>query len=339
MKIKNDLISIKIGKKVYNFNNLILNEYIKKFVKSQLDKEYSNEDIKELNFVFLKFENMLSNIQEDSELYQNSFDIVLINGAEKNQVIESEQKISIEYIYKTDKSNLVLDLATNQYKNFEEYFDDRKIMAIGFSDSYVNNNKILAVLDTSNYNLYLRKDEDFSLLRKDIITTDAIFYTNNQEKVKAPIHLYPKKNEAIFEPTELISQDGSSAIKGKDESFGILYSVGLSLVNNLISEEFVIGEDIDIEESDTEIQINDIENYLSKYSIFPSKNVFCGTFLQPLKSSYKYIIFKYKVFQEVLSGTFENRIYTITDTGVYYYEAIPLFLNGKLNLKIKYERS
>ena len=38
MKIKNELVSIKMGDKQYDFNNLILDEYLKRFVKAQLNK-------------------------------------------------------------------------------------------------------------------------------------------------------------------------------------------------------------------------------------------------------------------------------------------------------------
>ena len=50
MKIKNELLSIKIGNKHYDFNNLILDEYLSKFVKAQLEKEKLKEEyLKKLN--------------------------------------------------------------------------------------------------------------------------------------------------------------------------------------------------------------------------------------------------------------------------------------------------
>ena len=58
MKIKNDLISIKIGKKQYDFTNLILDEYLRKFVNSQLDeaKTRSISNVKELRYCLIKFD-------------------------------------------------------------------------------------------------------------------------------------------------------------------------------------------------------------------------------------------------------------------------------------------
>ena len=340
MKIKNDLISIKIGKKKYNFNNLILDSYIKEFVKSQLDKEYGNATDKSLDYLFIKFDNVIPNIAENSDLKAVDFDIALTNGTStKNQFINSEFNISIEYIYKTAKTDMVYDFINNESKTFGEFFNNRKITAIGFGKSYASTASIEAILDTSNYNLYLTENEDFYLLRRDIIITDALFYTNNIEKVKAPLHLLPIKNEAIIKPTELIREDGGALMVGSNESFGILTSVGLSLNIDIINKEFVLGEDVEAIVNDTDIEIKDIKNYLFKSSLYPNQNVFCGTFLQPIEANYKYLILKYTVYQEILSGTYENPTWTITDTGSYYYQILPLFLNGNLNLKIKYERS
>ncbi|MBR2857753.1 hypothetical protein IKE96_00850, partial [bacterium] len=69
-----------------------------------------------------------------------------------------------------------------------------------------------AVLDTSNYNLYLQENEFFTVVRKDIITTDADFYTE-WSIVKAPAHLCPKGIEKT---------SGSYF----NDNYGILKSVG-----------------------------------------------------------------------------------------------------------------
>ena len=42
MKIRNELVSIKMGKKKYDFNNLILDEYLKRLTKAQLDEKDVN---------------------------------------------------------------------------------------------------------------------------------------------------------------------------------------------------------------------------------------------------------------------------------------------------------
>ena len=58
MKIKNDLISIKIGKKIYDFRNLILDEYLKVFATTQLDANANTTvyNRKNLTYLLLKFD-------------------------------------------------------------------------------------------------------------------------------------------------------------------------------------------------------------------------------------------------------------------------------------------
>ena len=64
MKIRNDLISIKIGKKQYDFNNLILDTYLQRFIKGQLDKDYLTSVLndKELRYCLFKFDTPLENL-------------------------------------------------------------------------------------------------------------------------------------------------------------------------------------------------------------------------------------------------------------------------------------
>ena len=101
----------------------------------------------------------------------------------------------------------------------------------------------------------------------------------------------------------------------------------------------MIGQDIQVEQNGTELNINGLENYLSTDSpLFPSNDIYPSSDLYPIESNYKYIIFKYKVWQMVHSGTYEETVSTPTDTGYYYYQAIPIDKFGKSNLKIKYER-
>lgn len=94
-----------------------------------------------------------------------------------------------------------------------------------------------------------------------------------------------------------------------------------------------------IETKDTEITIKGIENYLNLGNpIFSNESLYPGNSIYPIKTNYKYIILKYKVWQQVHSGDFDNVITTTTDTGCFYYMAIPINKFGKSDLTIKYER-
>lgn len=345
MKIKNELVSIKIGNKHYDFNNLILDEYLSKFVKAQLDKEKLNSISynKRLYYCLLKFDTPFENLKGNVKLNNDDFDICLVGGATCNQII-SENKIMVEYTYDTGFVvwDYEKDTATNNY--ISNYYG-KKITAIGFNSYWVNDSDfswkvpVCAVLDTSNYNIYLQQNQELSITRRDIITTDALFYTNDKNKIPGPVHLAPCGVPQIIYQPNIYNNEGNSWHFFNDPGYGILYSVGLSSYADYIDKEFIIGQDVQAVQNGTELIINGIENYLSTDSpLFCSENIYSNTSLYPVKTNYKYIIFKYKVWQLVHSGTYDNVVETPTDTGYYYYQAIPISKFGKSNLKIKYER-
>ena len=218
MKIKNDLISIRVGKKQYDFNNLILDEYLKRFSKSQLTIEENKQNEKALDFCLIKFDESIGDVGNDTELHNADFDICIMsttyNADKKNQNIYKNQIIT-QYNYETENTlfGLVYDYNKNTSTDIsiEDYYG-RKISAIGFNTTFSDDtnlnikNPICTVLDTSNYNIYLQENQDFAVTRKDIITTDALFYSNNTSKVSGPIHLAPIPNKAVKEPNIITSR-------------------------------------------------------------------------------------------------------------------------------------
>lgn len=345
MKIKNDLISIKIGKKQYDFHNLILDEYLKSFATEQLniDNIKTFKSMKNLKYLLIKFDTPLENLNEKSILKNEDFDIALLYSSTISQ-ITNENRIITQYTYQS--SDIIIwdynkeDHSGQSPKIYE--YAGKKITALGFNTYWATSlfyeNPVKAVLDTSNYNIYIQENQNFTVIRKDIITTDALFYSNNMSKVPAPLHLMPVYNKAVITPNWLYNESGGG-IGGTDESYGIIYSIGLSSYIDRIDKEFVIGEDIEITQNGTELEIEGIENYLSNEKLlYPNSNLYPSSSLYPVKSNYKYIIIKYKVWQNILSGTYENPVRTMTDTGYFYYQAVPINKFGKLNLKIKYER-
>lgn len=342
MKIKNDLISIKIGKKQYDFNNLILDTYLKTFISSQLSIENTNQtrNRKDLVCLLIKFETPFENLNEKSILVNEDFDVYAFGKIISTQEI-SEGKIIAQYQYETDKVLAYSSANFSEQKDISEYYG-KKITALGFnsfgSKSTTIYTDVKAVLDTSNYNIYLQEKQDFVVTRRDIITTDTLFYSNNKSKVSGPVHLMPMNNKAVIKPNWLYNESGMG-IGGSDTSYGIIYSIGLSSYIDRIDKEFVIGQEVQITQNGTELEIEGIENYLNNENpLYPNSNLYPSSSLYPIKSNYKYIIIKYKVWQNILSGTYENPVNTMTDTGYFYYQAIPIDKFGNLNLKIKYER-
>lgn len=346
MKIKNELVTIKVGEKQYDFNNLILDEYLKRFAKAQLSKDdiYKAGYDKRLRYCLIKFDIPFENITPSTELHNQDFDICVVYGANIKQIINSEQ-ISIQYKYGTDENFNIWDYERNTATdNYISNYYGRKITAVGFNSWWANDGNlqakhpVCAVLDTSNYNIYLQENQEFSITRKDIITTDGIFYSNDKNKVSAPAHICPNGIPQIIYQPNMYNQDHTAWNSFYDNGYGVLYSVGLSSYPDYIDKEFIIGEDIEAVVNGTEIDINGLENYFNDNSLFCSENIYASTELYPKKSNYKYVIFKYKVWQYVHSGSYQDYESTITDTGYYYYQAVPIREYGNTNLKIKYER-
>lgn len=335
MKIKNDLVSLKIGDKQYDFNNLILDEYLKRFANAQLDLEHLENFgySRLLSCCLIKFDTPIKNIQGDLEIENQGFDICFFRSNNKQNV--SEQQIIIQYEYNTDA---ILDYAKNSTIDISNYYG-KKITAIGFNSYHTTGLKICAIMDVSNYNIYLQKNQDIAITRRDIITTDAMFYSNNINKVPGPVHLCPDGVPQIIHQPNIYNQDKTAWSSFNNKGYGILYSIGLSSYPDYIDKEFIIEQDIQVENKGIELNINGLENYLTNDSpLFCGENIYASTNLYPVKTNYKYIIFKYKAWQKVHSGSYGDLISEPTDTGYYYYQAIPIEKFGKSDLKIKYER-
>ena len=178
MKIINDIITIKIGNKIYNCRNLILDEYLKKFPESQCCYRVKQNNGMALKYIYLKLRTPLRDeIQADSKIKASEFDIYSLSTTKYKQTI-SKQQINVDY-----------DCTFKHYE-IENYYGS-KIMAIGFCTSYDKGSYIDAILDTSNYNIYIEKNQEILISRRDIIMSDALFYTNRPDLIKGPIHLCP----------------------------------------------------------------------------------------------------------------------------------------------------
>jgi len=342
MRIRNDLVSIKIGKKKYDFKNLILDEYLKRFAMKQANKDNVNLSTcsTKLKYCLLKFDTSFTDLKNDTELCTNDFDVCLVEKTSNVLQEVSEQGVTIQYTYKSDGAIWDYEKDTSENNYIKNYYG-KKITAIGFATTWVpsseaKKNKVCAVLDTSNYNIYLQSNQELVITRKDTISSDALFYCNNK-KIKGPIHLCPIGGEPLLQHGII------NGIK-VNPTDGILYSVGLSPSSTRIEKEFIIGKDIQIEQIDNKLIIKDVNNCFcreSEYVLHPSNYLYPNENVFPLQSKYKYVVFKYKIWQDIISFEFnsEEIVYTPTDTGICYYQAIEISKNGLLNLEIKYERS
>lgn len=347
MKIKNELITIKIGKKIYEFNNLILNEYLKRFVIAQLDPSQIKSNLikRQLCYCLLKFDTPFQGLNSNTTLKNTDFDVCILFEAVPSQFI-NENSVIVQYFFEIDEKSTILDYKkySTQGVHLRNYYG-KKITAIGFNSIWIDDTDltwkvpVCAVLDTTNYNLYIQKDQGLSITRRDVITTDAEFYSGNKKLIPGPIHLAPFGIPQIINNPTIYNEDKTSYVTPYYNGFAFLHSVGLSSYKDYIDKEFVIGQDIQVYNNENELDFSKIENYLTgKAIIGVGNNIYPSLSLYPTKTTYKYLILKYKVWQVVTSGTYGNITEEIVDTGYYYYMALPLTKIGKFNFKIKYER-
>lgn len=324
MKIENKLVSIRIGNKQYDLKNLITNNCLTRFARRQLEPNrynYIPNDI-EMSYCLLKFDDPFE-INEDIELHNQDFDICLVKGPSYYvERVISSNRISVKYFYST---NFLYDYkkATSDV-SISDYYG-KKIATIAFNSWFASDANssakipIMAIIDTSNYNIYLQENQNLSIVRQDTITSDAEFYCENFN-IKGPLHLLPGYNLVKFNYENFYT-------------FGFLYSIGLSSWANRIDKEFILGKDIEAIQADNKITFENIENYFSKYFLYSGDNIYPSTSLYPCKKTdYKYVIFKYRVYTTPIIGN------DLTPTEIYYYQAIPIDKWGLSNFVISYER-
>lgn len=334
MKVKNEFIKIKTGDKKYEFHNLILDNYLTKFVINQITHNASIS----LDYCLLKFDTPFTNITEDSQIQCRDFDICLIPPKVWEQE-EGEKQASITYKY--INTEMILDYDIGEGINDFSKFYGRKITAIGFAPTFNPVTYIGAVLDTNNYEIYFLENQPLEVIRKDNISTDADFVSNSK-LIKSPTHLLPKGCEQIIYQPPIEHDEGAFAYFN-NRGYGIIYSIGFTSfypnANTKLEDELILDQDIQINYDKNVLILSPLINteILTK-KLAPLTNLAPNSSLSPRAVNYKYCVIKYKVFQEVHSLYDGEIISTETDTGLFYYQILPINKFGNLKLEIKYER-
>ena len=315
MRIENNEITITTGNKKTIYKNLIMDAYLKKFRDAQLVSPAESRALKysrSLEYILLKFDTNLD-FNVETDVYNRDFDVCIIFDSRKvNQTIY-KNKVEINYIYNSSgEINNIIDYATGTTKRLADYVG-RKITAIGFNTYFLPTNPtvipVCAILDTSNYNLYIMDSEKLSFSRKDTISSDAEFYT--EDEIEGATHLAAK---AIIGETDALCTQ--------------LVAFGFTNEKNVIQDRYVVNGNYEL--VDTSIIFNEVENAFNdniKYaseSIVASNNVYCD------RENFKYISFEYDSF------LLRNGIYEYKGK---YFMLIPIKEYGNTILKIDYERS
>lgn len=107
----------------------------------------------------------------------------------------SKNGVIARYQYSFNKDSIFRLYADGTLANLGA-FNGRKITAIGFSNNWIgggnyqNAKKVLAVLDTSNYDFRINSSEVLDITRVDSLSSDSQCFTKLNE-IKGPIHLAP----------------------------------------------------------------------------------------------------------------------------------------------------
>ncbi len=319
MQVKNEYVKIKAGRKEYTLKNWIYDSYLKLFSDYQ-KQTYEIDGITEtvnteLKICCIKVATTLDDYKNasvyDFDIFIPCKDIKITGNENGTNVIYEYSSLLINY---TDK----LDLTK---------YDGKKITAIGFCGitrwkDVTPIYELFACLDTSFYSIYINAEEGINVSRKDTIMSNAVC-----DGIEYPIHLSPVL-------TRLIEDDEYKGAIGRIRA--ILYSVGFGRSRGKMQQEFIIGKDAKIETiNDTKYGIamkNPIE--IPKYpqtskfpsnlkypispkysmSIYPKEvGVYPSIKRYPMQTGYTYIIFKYRLYYNVLNNIkYLNEYYTMS---------------------------
>lgn len=305
MRVENKFIKLKMGNNSINFTNTIMDTYLRQLVDIQFSTGYPPYNIA-LQNIYFKFDEKLE-FEPTDEINESAFDIRFL-GANYNANYIKE-KITVDYSYKIDQEEL-------------QQYVGHKITAIGFSFSMGESYIVGAILDTSNYNIYVQDKVELRVMREDEFTTDGIFYSKD---VEGAYHLFPKFNESWRANIEC--------------EWGILVSIGLGISTNVISEEypvnynsitvlqniwgFEINRELTIEKhSEGLYPALDLYPALNLYParvinepIYPSEDIYPSIDLYPVESPYQYVKLKYQLYKydEDNGIQAENKYYVINN--------------------------
>lgn len=328
-KIKNLEINIKIGEKEYSFKNLILDSLLNNYAISLVDKNKYNSNFKAPGSCAIKF-SAINDVNSNMKLKNNNFDICIsntsrISDTSKNNIINKYICDSeIAYIWDYSKQT-AQNIKLKDYEGYKIYF-------LGFSYGWAPDNDTLAVLDVSNYDIYIQKGEEIQITRIDEISSDAIF-TSLHEKINCPVHLLPLGIDGIIPEQKLVAQDDLNYITIYNNAYARLTNFGFGNKPDNIELEYDIEGNYEVNEN-----IFSIKKIWSPKGLYPSQELYPSDDLYPDDIPYEYLILKFKLFQKVAEGTYEDYIEVEKFTGAEYLQAISLDKRGNIDLNIKYER-
>lgn len=342
MKIKNEYIKIKQGNKEIKLNNYIYDDYLSLFSTTQYDEGQDIEDLyekqKEKAFYncFVRFDEPLEDI---TNAQITDFEVYGVGS--KTNFIKLKNGVNVIYNYFFNEFYDIYNPGT--FIDKDEYYG-KQITTLGFG----RNGKIYACLDVSNYEIYIIEDENLTITRKDNILSEAICYGYD-----FPVHLSPFGDfeNALYNETSLEFEN----------KYAKLYSVGFAKTAGVMSEELIIGDDINIKViDDTKFSFNlkkgdavslypqndlyagsdvyPLPLYV-QHEFYPQNDLYASNDLYPSDSNYKYIVYKFRLYTIHWLGPNISDGLEIQELDEYYTMFLENTTKGLFEIITKIERN
>lgn len=318
MKVKNEYVQVKIGDKTYTKKNTLLDRFLQRIFKAQIDLEHNNAEI---NACYIKLDTPLE-YDDINNVTKNDFDIELYGGTASGtsrnnfEFMAEKNKNSVKITYNYNPYSSTMFKYNSQYyeANQFEMFIGRKITAIGFGSGL-----LYAIVDTSNMGIYIDATEKIQITRVDLYQSDGV-----AKGIEFPLHLvndnahYHKKHNDNVQETTMAQ----------------LYSIGFGNVLGLMEQEYLINDVLE-EIGDTYITLN--VDRIKQLGHYPSEDLHLGFY--PTLDNSKYLIFKYRLYKKIdTTDEFGETTTTYEYLDEYYTMSMPNETFGNINVKLKIER-
>lgn len=319
MKVKNEYVQVKIGDKTYTKKNTLLDRFLQRIFKSQIDLEHNNAEI---TACYIKLDTPLD-YDDINNVTKNDFDIELYGGTNSGtssrnnfEFMSEKNKNSVKITYNYNPYSSTMFEYNNDYyeANQFEMFVGRKITAIGFGSGV-----LFAIVDTNNMGIYIDSNEIFQITRVDLYQSDGV-----AKGLDFPLHLVNDNAHYNITYNDNV----------KEETMAQLYSIGFGNIIGSMEEEYLINDVLD-EISDTYIKLN--VNRVKKLGHYPSEDLQLGFY--PTLDNSKYLIFKYRLYKKIdTTDEFGEITTTYEYLDEYYTMSMPNETFGDINVKLKIER-
>lgn len=293
MKVSNEYVQVSLGKRVFTRKNMLLNRYLQHLIDMQFK---GNGDLYGARFTEVLFQlDIPKEVNKNDEINYYSDGVYNFTGRFNDGTYQqSTNKNSIKLIQSFSQGSSYYIGSQIHYSD-EDYLIGHKLVGVGFAIS----GKLMTWVDLSDMNIIIQEGEKLNISRVDNFSTDLEITGYNY-----PRHLTNLRQESYSD------QNPITAV--------FLYSIGLGEDKDYMNKEYIIGQDV--------IKVDEPLGFTlpitkeTNSQIYTSENLQPFSNIYPSKTTDNYIIYKYKIYKEVII----DGETTYEDTGKYYLGSIKI---------------